>query len=94
MFEVRIETGFEAAHRRDPDGAEAPLHHHEWKVAARARSAELDQIGLVIDFRVLRAATDEVVGQLDQRVLEELPQFDGRPPLPPVVALYGSLSID
>ena len=72
MFEVRVETTFEAGHRRGPDGEELSLHHHEWQVAARARSVDLDHIGLVIDFRVLRAAIDEVVGLLDQRVLEDL----------------------
>ena len=86
MFEVRVETSFEAAHSRDSGGGEAPLHHHEWKVAARARSRELDQIGIVIDFRVLRAAADEVVAGLDQRVLEEVPAFAGTAPTPAAVA--------
>ena len=83
---MRVETTFEAAHRRDPAGEETSLHHHDWQVAVRARADELDHIGLVIDFRVLRAVADEAVAELDQRVLEELDGFVDRPPTPAVVA--------
>ena len=86
MFEVRIETTFEAAHSRGPDGAEAPLHHHEWKVAVRASSEDLDHIGIVVDFRILRAAADKVVAQLDQRVLEDVDGFSKTAPTPAAVA--------
>jgi 6-pyruvoyltetrahydropterin/6-carboxytetrahydropterin synthase len=86
MFEVRVEAGFEAGHHRGPDGEELPLHHHQWQVAARACSEDLDHIGLVIDFRVLRAAIDEVLGELDQRVLEDIDAFADVAPTAPVVA--------
>lgn len=79
LFEVRVVTSFEAAHRRGRTGAQAPLHHHLWNVAVRARARELDGIGVVLDFRRLRAATDEVVAELDQRVLEDLPPFHEAP---------------
>ena len=41
MFEVRVESSFEAGHRCGPGGEETSLHHHEWQVAARARAVEL-----------------------------------------------------
>ena len=88
LFEVRVESAFEAGHRRGPDGEEAPLHHHQWQVAARARSHCLDHIGIVIDFRILRAALDEVLATLDQRVLEDLDAFADTPPTPPAVAAW------
>ena len=72
MYEVRVEAKFEAGHKRGPDGEIHSLHHHAWKVAAYARSHDLDHIGLVIDFRVLRTVVDEVLGMLDQRVLEDV----------------------
>ena len=86
MFGVRIETTFEAAHSCGPDGTEAPLHHHEWKVAVRARSEDLDDIGIVVDFRILRAVADKVVAQLDQRVLEDVDGFSKMVPTPAAVA--------
>jgi 6-pyruvoyltetrahydropterin/6-carboxytetrahydropterin synthase len=87
-FEVRVESSFEAGHRRGPDGEQTPLHHHVWQVAARARSRGLDHIGIVIDFRILRAALDEVLETLDQRVLEDLDPFADTPPTPPAVAAW------
>lgn len=93
MFEVRVEAGFEAGHHRGPEGEELPLHHHQWQIAARARSQGLDHIGLVIDFRVLRAAIDEVLAELDQRVLEDTDAFrDGHTTAPAVAAwIYARL---
>jgi 6-pyruvoyltetrahydropterin/6-carboxytetrahydropterin synthase len=88
LFEVRVESSFEAGHRRGPDGEQAPLHHHVWQVAARARSHGLDHIGIVIDFRILRAALDEVLETLDQRVLEDLDAFADTAPTPPAVAAW------
>lgn len=87
-FEVRVESSFEAGHRRGPDGEQTPLHHHVWQVAARARSHGLDHIGIVIDFRVLHAALDEVLATLDQRVLEDLEPFAATAPTPPAVAAW------
>ncbi|MFQ5744255.1 MAG: 6-pyruvoyl tetrahydropterin synthase family protein [Acidobacteriota bacterium] len=86
MFEVRVETTFEAAHGCGPDGALVPLHHHAWKVAVRARARQLDKMGLVVDFRRLRAAADGAVAELDQRVLEDLEAFSGQAPTPAAVA--------
>lgn len=88
MFEVRVEAEFEAGHRRGPDGEELPLHHHVWQVAVRARSEDLDHIGIVVDFRVLRAALDEVLSLLDQRALEDIDDFSGIAPTAPTVAQW------
>ena len=88
MFEVRVEAEFEAGHQRGPEGEELPLHHHVWQVAVRARSEDLDHIGIVVDFRVLRAALDEVLSTLDQRVLEEVDDFSGIAPTAPTVAQW------
>ena len=88
MYEVRVEAEFEAGHSRGPDGETQPLHHHSWRVAARACSDDLDHIGLVIDFRVLRGAVDKVIGALDQRVLEVVDGFDEAGPTAPAVAAW------
>lgn len=94
VFAVRVETEFTASHRRGADGDETRAHEHRWRVAVRARARKLDAIGLVVDFRRLRAAADEVVARLEGELLDELPQFaDGPGATPPRVAewLYGQL---
>ena len=83
-----MESGFEAGHRRGPAGEELPLHHHEWKVAVRVRSEELDHIGIVVDFRLVRAALDEVLAELDQRVLEEVEALGDMEPTAPALAQW------
>lgn len=86
MFEVRVEAEFEAGHHRGPQGEELPLHHHQWQVAVRVRSQDLDHIGIVVDFRVIRSVLDEVLSGLDQRVLEDVDGFaDAAPTAPAVV---------
>ena len=75
MFEVRVEAEFEAGHRRGLQGENLPLHHHQWQVAVRARSEDLDHIGIVVDFRVIRSVLDEILSELDQRVLEDIDGF-------------------
>lgn len=88
MFEVRVESEFEAGHRRGLGGEEAPLHHHQWRVAVRVRSRDLDHIGIVVDFRRVRAALDEVLALLDQRVLEEVEGLADAPPTPAALARW------
>jgi 6-pyruvoyl-tetrahydropterin synthase len=43
-------------------------------------------MGLVVDFRQLRASADEAVAALDQRVIEDVPDFAQRPSTPAAVA--------
>ena len=88
MFEVRVEAEFEAGHRRGPQGEDLPLHHHQWQVAVRVRSEDLDHIGIVVDFRVLRSVLDEVLAALDQRVLEDVDGFADMASTAPAVARW------
>lgn len=79
-FEVRVETGFRARHRRDAHGRSVPEHEHAWQVAVHARSRILDPIALVVDFRILREETDRVLAELTGSSLEEHPEL-GRGPV-------------
>ena len=77
MFEVMIEEEFSAAHAlRGYMGKCENLHGHNWKVEVFVRGAELDDIGLLVDFRELKAAAKNVMKQLDHLNLNELPPFD------------------
>ena len=94
MYEVRVEAQFEAGHSRGPAGEELPLHHHQWQVAVRAASRDLDHIGIVVDFRVVRTVIDEVLALVDQRVLEDLDAFAQTPPTAAAVARWLFEQID
>ena len=77
QFEVMIERHFSSAHQlRGYKGKCENLHGHNYKIEIYARGAELDNIGLLVDFGELKEAADEVVAYLDHRNINELPPFD------------------
>jgi 6-pyruvoyltetrahydropterin/6-carboxytetrahydropterin synthase len=77
MYEVRIDEEFSAAHAlRGYKGKCERLHGHNWKVEVYVRGARLDDIGMLVDFRELKAATRRVMHHLDHRNLNELKPFD------------------
>lgn len=72
-----IERNFSSAHQlRGYKGKCENLHGHNYKIEIFARGAELNNIGLLIDFGDLKKAADEVVNYLDHRNINELPPFD------------------
>lgn len=77
LHEVMIQMSFSSAHYlRDYVGKCANLHGHNYKVEVHARGRKLDQIGMLIDFTDLKAATKQVVDYLDHRNINDLPPFD------------------
>lgn len=77
MHEVTIEADFSSAHNiRGYDGACENLHGHNWKVRVSVRSHSLDRLGMVIDFKKLKAETKKIIERLDHKYLNEVPPFD------------------
>ncbi|HXI10052.1 MAG TPA: 6-carboxytetrahydropterin synthase QueD [Thermodesulfobacteriota bacterium] len=77
MYELTVEATFSAAHNlRGYLGACENLHGHNWKVEVRVVSETLDGVGMVIDFRKLKAETNRIIEGLDHRYLNEVPPFD------------------
>lgn len=77
MYEVSIDEEFSAAHAlRGYKGKCENLHGHNWKVEVFVRGERLDEIGMLVDFRELKAATRRVMNHLDHRNLNELKPFD------------------
>lgn len=77
FYEVMIERNFSSAHQlRGYKGKCENLHGHNYKIEIYAKGAELNNIGLLIDFGDLKKAADEIVTYLDHRNINELPPFD------------------
>lgn len=77
MHEVSIEMEFSSAHAlRGYRGKCENTHGHNYKVEIHVRGEKLDHIGLLVDFRELKAATKKVVDYLDHKNINELPPFD------------------
>jgi 6-pyruvoyltetrahydropterin/6-carboxytetrahydropterin synthase len=77
MFTVSVETEFSAAHIiRGYNGPCSRPHGHNWKVTVEARTNDLDNLGMSVDFYVLQKKIDEVVSRFDHRDLNTTPPFD------------------
>jgi len=76
LFSVSVETHFWASHQSTlPDGSKELLHRHNWVVTADVGSSELNNMGLVMDFRRLKAMVDNIVAEFDNIQLEKLDYF-------------------
>jgi len=77
MYELSVEDEFSAAHRlRNYEGNCERLHGHNWRVCVTVQSNELDDRGLVVDFKQLKAMLRRVLDGLEHQYLNELPPFD------------------
>jgi len=77
MFEVTVTQDFAAAHRLyGYQGPCANLHGHTWKVQVSVRSHELNQEGMVIDFKTLKAVLRPILERYDHSLINEMAPFD------------------
>jgi 6-pyruvoyltetrahydropterin/6-carboxytetrahydropterin synthase len=77
MYEVSVEADFAAAHSlRGYQGKCENLHGHNYRVQLVVAGKELDQIGLLQDFTILKKVLRGVVNKLDHQHLNALPPFD------------------
>ncbi|MDU2065642.1 MAG: 6-carboxytetrahydropterin synthase QueD [Sporomusaceae bacterium] len=89
MFELTIQAEFEAAHNLcNYQGKCHRLHGHNWKVEVTVRGFELDELGMVIDFTVLKAEVKTIIDRLDHYYLNELPAFETKNPTAENIAKY------
>jgi 6-pyruvoyltetrahydropterin/6-carboxytetrahydropterin synthase len=89
MFNIFIQSHFSAGHHlRDyPGNCERP-HGHNWKVEVTVKATKLDELGMGIDFRTLKAAVKEVLDSLDHIDLNEHPDFQSINPSSENIAAY------
>ena len=89
MYEIRIKGDFAAAHNlRDVGGKCESLHGHNFTVEVAVESEDLNELGMVMDFRLLKAKTRAILDELDHRYLNELPFFRGINPSSENLAAY------
>ena len=76
MFEIEIDRSFSAAHQlRGYNGDCCKLHGHNYKITVTVRSSELDEIGIALDFKKLKAELDALLAEYDHSNLSELAAF-------------------
>ncbi len=89
MYELKIVTEFSAAHNlRNFRGKCESLHGHNWKVEVVVSGKDLNESGVVLDFAEVKAATSEIMSEIDHRYLNELPFFTEHNPSSENIARY------
>ena len=89
MYELKIITEFSAAHNlRNFRGKCEALHGHNWKVEVVLSGKNLDDSGVVLDFAEVKAATSEIMSEIDHRYLNDLPFFVENNPSSENIARY------
>ncbi|MBN2468277.1 MAG: 6-carboxytetrahydropterin synthase QueD [Deltaproteobacteria bacterium] len=77
MYTVVVHSTFSSAHKlRGYHGDCEELHGHNWKVVVEVAGASLDNLGMVMDFRVLKKRIHAVTQKLDHAYLNDIPPFD------------------
>ena len=77
MYEITVEASFSSAHQlREYKGSCENLHGHNWRLEVTLGSKELDSLGMVVDFRVIKGRVEAIVEELDHKFLNEVPPFD------------------
>ena len=77
MFEQTVEFQFDAAHSlRGYDGKCARLHGHGYRVRVAIQGDQLDELGMLLDFRRVKETCRETVDELDHVHLNDVPPFD------------------
>ncbi len=89
VFELEVKCTFDAAHRVEGyPGKCDRLHGHTWTIAAKVQGRQLDELGMLVDFKLLNKTLNDVAAGLDHQCLNELPAFAGKNPTAENIAQY------
>jgi 6-pyruvoyltetrahydropterin/6-carboxytetrahydropterin synthase len=76
MFEVTVDAGFSSGHYlRNYRGKCENPHGHNYKVQVTLQGKELDEAGLLLDFKLLKQVLRPVVEYLDHQMINDLEPF-------------------
>ncbi len=89
MFEVSVEESFAAGHAlRGYRGKCENPHGHNYKVCITLSGNELDNIGLLYDFKDLKLAMNKVIERMDHQFLNDIEPFQTLNPSAENMAKY------
>jgi len=77
MFEVTVDASFSSGHYlRNYRGKCENPHGHNYRVRVTLQGRELDQAGLLLDFKELKSVMRPVIEYLDHQMINDLKPFD------------------
>lgn len=70
VFNLSIKSKFDSAHFLEGyKGACAQMHGHTWKVECLFEGQKLDELGMVVDFKLLKRELMKIVMELDHHCI-------------------------
>jgi len=89
MYKLNVSSDFSAAHKLvGYDGPCKNLHGHNWKVRVAINCQKIDEIGLTIDFGIVKKILSKITDKLDHQLLNELEMFQNVNPTSENIARY------
>jgi 6-pyruvoyltetrahydropterin/6-carboxytetrahydropterin synthase len=89
VYEVTVKQSFSAAHMlKETGGTCEKLHGHNFIVEVSVCSGALTDAGILIDFRILKQWTDDILKEFDHKYLNEISYFKGMSPSSENVAKF------
>ncbi len=81
MYYLSVSDSFSAAHRLcGYQGACSNLHGHNWKVRVTLKTDVLDDIGMAMDFGIIKQILKNILDELDHAYLNDVPSLGGMNP--------------
>lgn len=89
MYDLTVKGHFDAAHALHGYPGECrELHGHTWDVEVTVRGGELDEVGIMYDFKTLKDDLASVIAPLDHAYLNDVSPFDTLNPTAENLARY------
>jgi len=81
MYKIIVNDYFSSAHQlRGYKGKCEDLHGHNWKVEIDVEGQKLDEIGMLIDFKIIKEILKNSLADFDHKMLNDIPPFDAMNP--------------
>ncbi len=89
MYEVTVEAGFSSGHYlRNYQGKCENPHGHNYKVRITLAGRELDDTGLLLDFKILKNILKPTIDYIDHQMLNDISPFTELNPSAENIAKY------
>lgn len=76
-YELTVRDHFDAAHALPGyDGPCRYLHGHTWDIEVTIAGGELDEVGMLYDFKAIKGDLHTILDSLDHHCLNDVPPFD------------------
>lgn len=76
MYKVTVFDYFSSAHKlKGYEGKCEDLHGHNWKVEIEIEGEQLDKVGMLVDFKIIKRILKDILDRLDHKFLNDIEGF-------------------